>query len=120
MRDCKDMKHVVVCFAGSGSWLATRQLSDRGSSTYPMFDMLECGPTWDHTAGGAMLLVVASSLDAKLVKETCGQVQVMFDKTQVWQDMRKTQACFVHLCQHALLFMSRKPLFHELPDKLWF
>ena len=45
--------------------------------------MLECGPSWDYTAGGAMLLVVASSLNAKLLKETCGQVQVMFDKTQV-------------------------------------
>ena len=50
-----------------------------------MFDMLECGPTWDYTAGGATLLVVASSLDAQLIKETCGKVQVMFDKIQVWR-----------------------------------
>lgn len=48
-----------------------------------MFDMLECGPTWDYTAGGTMLLMVAGGLNTKLVKETCGRVQVMFDKTQV-------------------------------------
>ena len=52
-----------------------------------MFDMLECGPNWDYTAGGAVLLVVASGLDAKLVKERCGQMQVMVDKIQVWHDL---------------------------------
>ena len=62
----------------------TRLLPDRGSTTYPMFDMLECGPTWDYTAGGAILLLVAAGLNTKLVKQTCGRVQVMFDKTQVW------------------------------------
>lgn len=60
-----------------------------------MFDMLECGPTWDYTAGGAMLLVVASGLNTKLVKETCGRVQVMFDKTQVWLCICDLQACCV-------------------------
>ena len=45
--------------------------------------MLECGPTWDYTGGGATVLLVAHGLDDKVVKEACGHVQVMFDQTQV-------------------------------------
>ena len=69
--------------AGLPGQLLGRHLADRESTTYPMFDMLECGPTWDYTAGGSMLLVVASGMDAKLTKDICGRVQVMFDETQV-------------------------------------
>lgn len=60
-----------------------RQLQDCGSTTYPLFDMLECSPNWDYAAGGGVLLLVASGMDAKLAKETCERVQVMFDETQV-------------------------------------
>lgn len=59
--------------------------------------MLECSPSWDYAAGGTILLLVASGLDAKLVKETCGRVQVMFDKTQV-------RVC-VHARMHACLLL---------------
>ena len=82
--------HETIVLPGPGSRSSargqgafSRQLQDCESTTYPMFDMLECSPSWDYAAGGAILLLVAGGLDAKLVKETCGRVQVMFDKTQV-------------------------------------
>ena len=94
--------HETIVLPGPGSRSSApgqgafgRQLQDCESTTYPMFDMLECSPSWDYAAGGAILLLVAGGLDAKLVKETCGRVQVMFDKTQVCP-----RVC-VHLLPHA-------------------
>ncbi len=60
-----------------------RRLSDAGSSNYPLFDVLECGPVWDNSSGGTKVLVAATGLDEKLVKEACSRVHVMFDRTEV-------------------------------------
>ena len=79
---------VVAGFACGGSRLqgkrkVVRRLSDSGSSNYPLFDMLECGPVWDYSPGGTKVLVAANGLDEKQVKEACSQVHVMFDRTEV-------------------------------------
>ena len=60
-----------------------RRLSDTGSSNYPLFDVLECGPAWDFTPGGTQVLVVANGLDEKQMKEASGHLHVMFDRTEV-------------------------------------
>ncbi len=70
-------------------WKASRQakdhrrLSDSGSSNYPLFDVLECGPGWDFTQGGAKVLVAANGLDEKQMKEASSHIHVMFDRTEV-------------------------------------
>lgn len=61
-----------------------RRLSDSGSSNYPLFDVLECGPGWDCTQGGAKVLVAASGLDEKQMKEASSHLHVMFDRTEVY------------------------------------
>ena len=60
-----------------------RRLSDAGSSNYPLFDVLECGPGWDFTQGGAKVLVAASGLDEKQMKEASRHLHVMFDRIEV-------------------------------------
>ena len=60
-----------------------RRLSDSGSSNYPLFDVLECGPGWDFTQGGAKVLVAANGLDEKQMKEASSHIHVMFDRTEV-------------------------------------
>lgn len=94
---------IVASGAGLRGSAPGRQLQDCGSTTYPLFDMLECSPNWDYAAGGGILLLVASGMDAKLVKETCEQVQVMFDETQVcllhWCACACMHACLTSVCR---------------------
>ncbi|DBA68383.1 TPA: hypothetical protein ACH3X2_013687 [Trebouxia sp. C0005] len=67
----------------AGKRKVMRRLSDSGSSNYPLFDVLECGPGWDFTQGGAKVLVAANGLDEKQMKEASSHLHVMFDKTEV-------------------------------------
>lgn len=95
--------HVCLMSAGTssasrppGKRKMVRRLSDTGSSNYPLFDVLECGPAWDFTPGGTRVLIVANGLDEKQMKEACGHLHVMFDRTEVkpsccWQQHK-------HMC----------------------
>ncbi|KAL0048855.1 hypothetical protein WJX82_001004 [Trebouxia sp. C0006] len=67
----------------AGKRKMVRRLSDAGSSNYPLFDVLECGPGWDFTQGGAKVLVAASGLDEKQMKEASRHLHVMFDRIEV-------------------------------------
>lgn len=77
--------HTGLSTAGrpAGKRKIIRRLSDTGSTSYPLFDVLECEPGWDVTQGGAKLLVAANGLDEKQMKEASSHLHVMFDRTEV-------------------------------------
>lgn len=78
-----------------------RRLSDVTPSNHLLFDALECGPAWDHSSGGAEVLLVTKALDEAQAKEASSHVHAMFDQTEVsCEDSDMNQAQAKEACSH--------------------